>query len=79
MEVCGQTLSIDDVNIARTFEGDRTIYDASGIPAGNVLVVINHVLSEELRVAVSFSRSHVSAFVCERVRICVCFPHTCVC
>jgi hypothetical protein len=55
--LAGHELTSEDLVISRVFEGDKTNYDAAGNPAGTVLVVVNHVLTEDLRVLVRVSSS----------------------
>ncbi len=52
MEVAGHVLTTEEVLLARVFKGETTTYDACASPSGNLVVVLNHVVTDELRVMV---------------------------
>jgi hypothetical protein len=52
MEVGGHLLTTEEVLISREFKGEKTVYDACASPSGHLVVVVNHVVTEELRVMV---------------------------
>ncbi len=52
MEVAGHLLTTEEVLISREFKGEKTVYDACASPTGHLVVVVNHVVSEELRIMV---------------------------
>jgi hypothetical protein len=49
LEVGGHVVNKDEVTITRAFMGDTTVYDAANNPEGTVTVVLNHVLTDDLR------------------------------
>jgi len=55
----GHAIALEEVNVSRVFMGDTSVYDASGNPDGTVLVVLNHVLTDEVK-AMGLTRELIS-------------------
>jgi hypothetical protein len=71
MEVAGHVLTTEEVLVSRLFQGDATVHDACASPDGQVVVVLNHVVTEDLQVMVCDSPMYV--FFCH---IRLLFPYT---
>ena len=48
----GHTITLEEVVISREFSGDTEVYDAAGNEQGTVTVVVNHVISDDLKAMV---------------------------
>jgi hypothetical protein len=73
MEVAGHVLTTEEVLVSRLFQGDATVHDACASPDGQVVVVLNHVVTEDLQVMVCDSPMYVFFVIyvyCFHIRLC---------